>query len=139
VFATDTSPEAVELARANATRLGIAIDVRESDLLEAVPAELRGWIDLVVSNPPYVTPAEYEDLPAEVRADPVGALVGGLPLYEALAAAAGRWLRDGGVLAVEIGSSQADAVAKILGEHLGEIEVRADLAGRDRVVLGRRP
>jgi release factor glutamine methyltransferase len=139
VFATDTSPEAVELARANATRLGIAIDVLEGDLLEAVPAELRGWIDLVVSNPPYVTPAEYEDLPVEVRADPVGALVGGLPLYEALAAAAGRWLRDGGVLAVEIGSSQADAVAKILGEHLGEIEVRADLAGRDRVVLGRRP
>ena len=139
VFATDTSPEAVELARTNATRLGIAIDVLEGELLEAVPAELRGWIDLVVSNPPYVTPAEYEDLPAEVRADPVGALVGGLPLYEALAAAAGRWLRDGGVLAVEIGSSQADAVAKILGEHLGEIEVRADLAGRDRVVLGRRP
>jgi release factor glutamine methyltransferase len=139
VFATDTSPEAIELARANADRLGLAVDVVEGDLLSPVPAELRGWVDLVVSNPPYLTPAEYEDLPVEVRADPIDALVGGLPLYEALATDAARWLRDGGVLAVEIGSTQAEDVAKILRERLGEVEIRLDLAGRDRVVLGTRP
>jgi release factor glutamine methyltransferase len=139
VFATDTSPEAIELARANADRLGLAVDVVEGDLLSPVPAELRGWVDLVVSNPPYLTPAEYEDLPVEVRTDPIDALVGGLPLYEALATDAARWLRDGGVLAVEIGSTQAEDVAKILRERLGEVEIRLDLAGRDRVVLGTRP
>lgn len=139
VFATDTSPEAVELAEANAARLGLDVTVLEGNLLAPLPDELRGWVDLVLSNPPYVALEEYEDLPVEVRADPVSALVGGPEVYESLAAEAARWLRDGGVLAVEIGESRGDDVAKILGEGFGDVEVRADLAGRDRVVLARRP
>ncbi len=139
VFATDTSPEAVELARANATRLGLGVTVMEGDLLEPLPAELRGWVDLVVSNPPYVSPQEYLDLPIEVRADPETALVGGVEVYRALAEDAARWLRDGGVLAVEIGASQADDVRDALGDGYADVEVRPDLAGRDRVVVARRP
>lgn len=139
VFATDVSPEAVELATANASRAGLDVLVLEGDLLEPVPAELRGWVDLVVSNPPYVTSAEFEDLPAEVRADPATALLGGMETFERLAGSAARWLRDGGVLAVEIGASQGPAVAATIGNSFRDVEVRSDLAGRDRIVLARRP
>jgi release factor glutamine methyltransferase len=139
VFATDVSAEAVELATSNASRLGLDVVVLQGHLLEPLPAELRGWVDLVISNPPYVTPDEYADLPPEVLADPASALVGGVDLYEALAAEAARWLRDGGVLAVEIGASQGSAVAEALGRGFADVEVRPDLARRDRLVLARRP
>ncbi len=139
VFATDLSPEAVELARANAARLALEVTVVEGDLLDALPKELRGWVDLVVSNPPYVTKEELEDLPAEVRAEPLLALVGGPQLYERLAGQASRWLRDGGVLAVEIGASQGADVAEVLGGSYMDVRTLPDLAGRDRIVVARRP
>jgi release factor glutamine methyltransferase len=139
VLATDVAPEAVELARANAARLGLEVDVREGDLLGPLPEELRGWVDLVVSNPPYVPPEEYEDLPPEVKADPPEALLGGTEVYERLAAEAERWLRDGGALAVEIHAEAGEAVAGILRRAFMDVRVRKDLAGRDRVVLGWRP
>ncbi len=139
VLATDLAPEAVELARANAAQLGLEISVFEGDLLDPLPEELRGWVDLVVSNPPYVTPEEYEDLPAEVRAEPRLALVGGVEVYERLAGQALRWLRDGGVLAVEIGASQGQGVIPVLSREFMGVRVLPDLAGRDRVVVGRRP
>lgn len=139
VFATDVSPEAVELARANAMRLGLEVTFIEGDLLASLPEELRGWLDLVVSNPPYITPEEYDDLPAEVKADPELALLGGIEVYERLAAEALRWLRDGGVLAVETSASRGDAVADVFGASFMDVRVEQDLAGRDRVVLARRP
>ena len=139
VFATDLSPEAVDLARANAAHLGLDVAVFEGDLFDPLPPELRGWVDLVVSDPPYVTPEEYEDLPAEVRADPKLALVGGVEVVERLAGAALRWLRDGGVLAVEIGASQGRDVVRLLGRSFGDVRIEPDLAGRDRAVVGRRP
>jgi release factor glutamine methyltransferase len=139
VFATDRSPEAVELARENARRLGLGVDVREGDLFGPLPLELRGWLDLAVSNPPYVSPEDYEDLPREVRADPRSALVGGVEVVERIAADALRWLRDGGLLAVEIGAEQGDEVAALLEADYGDVRIEADLAGRDRVALARRP
>ena len=139
VFATDLSPEAVELARLNASRLGLDVSVLEGDLLAPLPEELRGWVDLVVSNPPYVAPEQYDDLPAEVQADPRLALVGGPEVYERLAEQSLRWLRDAGILAVEIGAGDGGAVADILGESFMDVQIEPDLAGRDRVVVGRRP
>lgn len=139
VYAVDRSAEAVELARSNARRLGLEVHVVEGDLLAPLPGELRGWVDLVVSNPPYVTPDEYEDLPAEVKADPELALLGGLEVFERLAAEALRWLRDGGVLAVETGASQGEAVAEAFARSFMDVRVEPDLTGRDRVVLARRP
>jgi release factor glutamine methyltransferase len=139
VIATDLSPEAVELARENGARLGLGIRVLRGDLLEPLPLELRGDIDLVVSNPPYVTAVEYEDLPAEVRADPRLALVGGTRLHERLAATALGWLRPGGALAVEIGAAQGPDVAKVMERSYEAVRIVPDLAGRDRVVVGRRP
>jgi len=138
VFATDLSPEAVELARANAARLSLEVTVVEGDLLDPLPEELRGWVDLVVSNPPYVTEEELQDLPAEVRAEPRLALVGGTQLYERLAIQALRWLRDGGVLAVEIGGSPGADVVKVLDSYM-DVRTLPDLAGRDRIVVARRP
>jgi release factor glutamine methyltransferase len=138
VVATDLSPAAVELCRDNADRLGLAVEVVEGDLLGPVPPEVRGRVDLVVSNPPYLTLEEYENLPEEVRADPFEALVGGVDVHARLAADAPAWLRDGGHLAVEIGAMQANEVSRLLSEAgFGEIRVRPDLAGRDRVVSGR--
>lgn len=139
VFAIDGSPEAVELARANAARLGLEVTVLEGDLLSPLPDELRGWVDLVVSNPPYVEPQEFGDLPPEVRADPVGALVGGTQVHERLAAEAPRWLRDGGALAVEIAAPQRERVAAALSASFVDVRVDRDLAGRDRVIVARRP
>jgi release factor glutamine methyltransferase len=139
VYATDLSPEAVELARANAGHLELDVVVLEGDLLDPLPPELRGWVDLVVSNPPYVSPEEYEELPPEVRADPALALIGGVELYERLAAEASRWLRDGGVFVAEIGASRGSEVAEALRGSFTEVRVESDLSGRDRVVVGRRP
>lgn len=139
VLATDLSPEAAALARHNAEALGLDVRVLDGDLLAPVPEELRGWVDLVVSNPPYVTPEEYEDLPAEVRGDPELALLGGIDVYRRLAAEALRWLDDGGVLAVEIGAAMREEVVAVLEADFMEVGAAPDLAGRDRVVVGRRP
>src|SRR4030095_5731472 len=76
VFATDLSAEAVELARAHAGRVGLRGSVLEGDLLEPLPVDLRGWVDVVVSNPPYVPAEDLEDLPGEARAHPGRALRG---------------------------------------------------------------
>jgi release factor glutamine methyltransferase len=139
VLATDASPEAVRLAEHNAARLGVAVDVREGDLLAPLDGDLRGALDLIVSNPPYLTEAEYEDLPREVRMDPYDALVGGTDVHARLAADARDWLRPMRWLAMEIGDAQGDEVAAIL-RRLGYqgVAVRADLTGRDRVAIAQR-
>jgi release factor glutamine methyltransferase len=139
VFGTDLSAEAVELARANAARLRLDVTVIEGDLLEPLPADLRGWVDAIVSNPPYVPPGEIADLPAEVRADPRLSLAGGTEVHRRLAEQAPRWLRSGGALAVEIDARQGEEVSELLSRRFVRIRVERDLAGRDRVVLARMP
>ena len=140
VFATDTSDAAVALARSNAERLGLGVSVERGDLLEPVPKELRGRIDLIVSNPPYVRPEDYDALPVEVRGEPRDALVGGTEVHARLVEASAAWLRRGGWLVTEIGDDQGPQVRSIfrLG-GLGGVEVLPDLAGRDRVVRGQLP
>jgi release factor glutamine methyltransferase len=139
VFATDLSPEAVELARENADRLGLEVSVVEGDLLSELPEDLRGRVDLVVSNPPYLAEAELESLPPEVRADPPLALAGDLEPYRRLAADAPGWLRQHGVLAVEIDARRGDDVIGVLAPAFADVRIEPDLAGRDRVVVARRP
>ena len=140
VVATDASPEAVALASEHARRFGLSVEVRLGDLLEPVRGDLAGFVDLVVSNPPYVEPGDVETLPADVRADPVVALAGGLAVYERLAAQARACLRARGALVVEIGDEQGEAVVGALrAAGFTDVRVRPDLAGRDRVVEGRRP
>jgi len=140
VFATDRSADAVDLARVNAKRLELDVEVLEGDLFSLLPVELRGRVDLVVSNPPYVAAEEHERLSLEVRADPPSALVGDVDVYERLAAEASDWLGAGGVFVVEVDSRRAREVVDVI-ERLGFFDVLKvkDLNGRDRVVWGRRP
>jgi release factor glutamine methyltransferase len=140
VWAVDSSSEAVALARLNAGRLGLGVEVLESDMLHGLDADLTGPLDLVVSNPPYIEPGEYDSLPADVRADPVGALVGGVSCYRPLCSQSAVRLRPGGSLVVEIGEHQGDDVSAI-ARRAGatDVSVRPDLAGRDRVVVATWP
>jgi release factor glutamine methyltransferase len=137
VFATDLSSEAIALARENADALGLTVTVLGGDLLEPLPRDLRGRVDAVACNPPYVAPEARDSLPAEVLAEPALAVLGGIELYERLFEQAAGWLRPGSLVAVEIEEGAADLVSKAaLREGFEELEVRRDLSGRDRVVTG---
>ena len=136
VWAIDRSPEAVALARENAARHALEVQVVEGDLLAALPQDAIGSFDLVVANLPYIEPNAYEGLPPEVRTDPVEALVGGLALFERLLGQARSRLGAGGSVVLEIGEEQAGAVgAAAIDAGAVRVAVRADLAGRDRVVV----
>ena len=139
VLATDVSEAAVTLAAQNAARHGLDVEVHQGDLLSPLPADLRGRLDLLVSNPPYVAREEYEALPEEVRAEPYEALVGGTRVHERLVELAPAWLVPGGWLVVEIGADQGAPVQALFEARLDDVEVLPDLAGRDRVVRGRTP
>ncbi|MGI8615163.1 MAG: peptide chain release factor N(5)-glutamine methyltransferase [Actinomycetota bacterium] len=140
VFAVDLSPEAVMLARENAAALGLEMTVVEGSLLDPLPPDLRGEVDVIACNPPYVASAQRDSLPPDVRAEPELAVFGRIDLYERLFAQAMACLRPGGFVAVEIEESTAASVSEA-AERAGvqDLSVRRDLAGRDRVVCGRRP
>jgi release factor glutamine methyltransferase len=142
VLATDVSPDAIEVARANASRLDLALELRVGDLLE--PVADAAPLDLVVCNPPYITDAEIDELAPEVREhEPRLALTAGadgLDVIRRLVAAAPPALAPGGALVLEIAPEQRTAVASLL-EATGAfsaVEFRRDLARRDRAVLARR-
>jgi release factor glutamine methyltransferase len=137
VTAIDISPGALELARENAARTGLAARVGFllHDLTAGLPA---GRFDLVASNPPYVDPDELGALQPEVSEwEPQEALVG-RGATSVVARGATRVLRPGGSLVLEVADGSAGAVLALLAE-LGFVETRAtaDLTGRDRVVEGR--
>jgi len=140
VFATDRSAEATALARSNAARLQLDVEVFDGDLVDALPEAVRGRVDLIVSNPPYLDPANEPSLPAEVRADPPMALYGGLEVYERSFTQALAWLRAGGGVAVEVDPRSAGDVADAAA-RAGFVDpsIHPDLAGRARVVAARRP
>jgi release factor glutamine methyltransferase len=140
VYAIDLSPEAVALTRENAEALGLEVTVFEGDLLEPLPGGLRGELDAVVCNPPYVALEARDSLPPDVRAEPELAVFGGLDIYERLFAQAFACLRPGGFVAVEIEESMAASVSRAAEqEGFEQLSVRQDLAARDRVVSGQRP
>jgi release factor glutamine methyltransferase len=122
------------VARENAARTGLAVELVQGDLFAGLPA---GPWDLVVSNPPYVRPGEIDTLAPEVRDwEPRAALVGE-GATEAVADGARTALRPGGGLVLEVADRDAARVAELLG-GLGYADVTTtrDLAGRDRVVEG---
>lgn len=141
VAATDLSREAATVARLNAKRLGLDIEVYEGDLFSALPADLKGAIDLLVSNPPYVADWEWDGLSEDVKSEPRMALVAGpegTEVADRIARSLPDWMAPGGMVAVEMGETQGDHLAAVFGETLVEVEVRIDLTGRDRFVVGRR-
>ena len=136
VTAVDVSPDALELARENAARTGLPVELVLHDLRDGLP---DGPWELVVSNPPYVEPVDLETLMPDVREyEPQIALVG-TGVTEAIMRGAAEALVAGGWLVLEVGDGQAAAIAAALAEH-GYVDVltTSDLTGRDRVVEGRR-
>lgn len=140
VLATDRSTAAAALARENADALALPVEVLVGDLFDPLPPALAGRVDLLVANPPYLSEAELEQVPAEVLAEPRDALVAGPDGIEVVArigAEAGRWLGPGGIALVEVSEHHADrAAARFAG--LDAI-VCHDLTGRPRFVVARRP
>lgn len=145
VWATDLSADALSVARANLAAVGLAarrVRLAEGSWFDALPPDLRGGFHVVVSNPPYVAEHEFDALPPEVRDhEPRQALVGGPTGLEALAelvAGAPAWLVPGGALVLELAPHQAGAAADLArAAGFGEVEVRPDLVGRDRVLVAR--
>jgi release factor glutamine methyltransferase len=153
VTATDASAEALEVARANAARLGLADRV---EFVEGTTPE-EGEFDLVLANLPYVAERDWPSLQPEVtRWEPREALLAGpdgLDSYRTLFGHRGSALFPSGeqsattqrvmsalapAVAVEVGEGQAAAVAELVrGAGFAEVEVRRDLAGIERVVVGR--
>jgi release factor glutamine methyltransferase len=145
VWATDSSADALAVARVNLAELGrLETDVRlvEGSWFDALPAELAGTVDVVVTNPPYVAESELDDLPDEVRRwEPIEALVAGptgLEDIEQIVAEAPMWLAQPGSLLVEIAPHQAGAVARMArSAGFGSAAIWPDFAGRDRILLAR--
>jgi release factor glutamine methyltransferase len=144
VSAMDISPAALEVARENAARHGVAerIEWFPSDLFAAVPADRR--FDIVASNPPYVSSAEFAKLPVTVRNfEPRQAIEAGprgTEIIERLVPAAAERLTAGGWLLLEISPMIEQAVRKLLGDE-PTLETHAtikDLAGLPRVVQARK-
>jgi release factor glutamine methyltransferase len=139
VTAADRSQAALACARANGERLGIGtVEWLASDGFAALPGRR---FDVVASNPPYLSPAELDAAPPELRFEPRGALVAGptgLEAIESIAREAPAHLEPGGWVLLEVGQGQAEAAQAALREAgLEEVGSRDDLAGVPRVVGGR--
>ena len=156
IWATDSSAGALAVAAVNldATRAAgrhrqppvelPPVELTEGSWLDPLPDELRGGVDLVVSNPPYVAAGEWAGLDPEVKAEPRRALVAGpgrdgaagLADVEAVLEQARLWLGRPGAVVVELAPHQSNS-ARGRARELGydEVRVEPDLAGRDRALV----
>jgi release factor glutamine methyltransferase len=141
VDAVDVSPDAIAVARENAVRLGTVFPIRwlVGDLF--APLEAAARYDLITANPPYIPEAEIATLAPDIRLfEPRAALSGGedgLEVIRRIVAGAPARLLPSGVLALEVGSEQADAVARLFVEAgLQKVERAKDYGGHERVVSG---
>ena len=142
---TDVSTKALSVAKKNSLSNGTNDKIRfvHSDLFENVGEEYEKYFDAIVSNPPYIETETVKTLMCEVRDyEPVLALDGGadgLNFYRKIASEGKRFIRNGGFVFFEIGYNQGNDVKSIMHENgFGEIEIIKDIAGLDRVVLGRK-
>ncbi len=138
VTASDLSEQALAIAQQNVTALEADVTLLQGDLF----APVEGRFDIIVSNPPYICSEEVTRLMPEVRDhEPKMALDGdadGLKFYRRITEQAPEYLTPGGMLFFEIGCEQAEAVSALMREHgFGDIRVKKDYAGLDRVVYGK--
>lgn len=138
VLGVDISSDALRVALDNVTKLGInnRAVFRKSDLFEKVRAEEK--FDLIISNPPYIPYGT--NVEPEILHEPKEALFtgeNGLKFYREIIEKAPEYLNPDGYLLFELGFGEADAVAGMMGRDFCEINVIKDLAGIDRVILGK--
>ena len=136
VFASDVSAAALGVAKRNALAHGARVRFVLSDLLGCFA---KSSFDIIISNPPYVSEAEYGELCPQIRRyEPPAALLGGedgLSCVREIAATAGRALREGGFLLLEIGAGQSESAERALSENgFSDIGFRSDIGGVARVV-----
>jgi release factor glutamine methyltransferase len=146
VWLTDYSTDAVDVARANAIGLGRAaanVRVVHGSWFDALPVDVRGEIDVVVSNPPYIADGDAEVAESVLEYEPHSALFAGddgLDDVRTIARDARDWLRSGGWLVMEIGYQQGDAVKALLeGFGFADVTIANDLTGRPRIAEARNP
>lgn len=138
VIGTEISSDALQWARVNRDRLAASVELIQCDLFEGLPNRLRRGVDLIVSNPPYVSENERGSLPREVADHEPGVALfsgrDGLEVFDRIARSAKGWLRDGGILLSEIGDRQGSTALRLL-THLGydAPAIRPDLVGRPRI------
>jgi release factor glutamine methyltransferase len=144
VWLTDYSTDAVDVARANAIGLGRAaanVRVCHGSWFDALPVDVRGEIDVVVSNPPYIADGDPEVAESVLEYEPHSALFAGadgLDDVRLIARDAREWLRSGGWLVMEIGYQQGDAVKALLeGFGYADVTIANDLTGRPRIAEAR--
>lgn len=145
VTAADVNGIAIEVAERNAVRHGVINRIRfaEGDLFSALD-EPEGPFDVVCANPPYVEEEDWEKLEPVIRLyeDPGALKAGadGLDVVRRIAGQAQDFLREGGLLALEIGAGQARAARAIVeGYRYDNIEFEPDLAGIERILLAQKP
>ncbi|MFT3853554.1 MAG: peptide chain release factor N(5)-glutamine methyltransferase [Ilumatobacteraceae bacterium] len=144
VWLTDVDGESLDVARANLAGIGrgaATVRFAAGSWFGALPGDLRGGLDVVVCNPPYVADDDPQ-VEAVVRAwEPAGALFAGedgLDAIREIVAEAPGWLAPGGWLVLEIGADQGAAVAALAdAAGLADVEIRPDAAGRDRMLVAR--
>jgi release factor glutamine methyltransferase len=144
VTACDLSAAALAIAKENALNNNVTIRFVESDLLQAFTTETATdfCFDIIASNPPYIPTSDATDMQPEVRDyEPHNALFAGddgLAIYTRLIPQAHNALRDGGLLAMEIGFGQRDSLAVLL-QAWNDVHFIDDYAGIPRVVLATKP
>ena len=139
VFMTDISIEALKVAEENARRNGLNVKIFQGDLFEPLES-VKGFFDLIVSNPPYISEKEYLALESSVLDyEPKIALTPGdtgLEIYEKIASHAFTFLKPQGRIALEIGYNQKDAVNKLFSNGFYKnIICEKDLALHDRFIF----
>ena len=146
VICTDVSADALAVASANLAGLGRParrVRLAEGSWFEALPAGLRGRLDVIVSNPPYIA-AGSDSLPPEIadHEPPVALYSGrtGLEATSVILAGAPEWLSPGGAVVLEVADGTAGRVRDLArSAGLGDVAVHPDLGGTDRVLVARRP
>ena len=141
ITATDRVAEAVALARQNSERLGLPINVLQSDWFSQLPPGSR--FDLLISNPPYIPASDRHLSEGDVRFEPASALVSGadgLDDIRFLINEAPHWLSDDGCLMLEHGYDQGEAVRGLFeGSGWRAVETRRDYGGNERLTLAMKP
>lgn len=145
VTALDISHKALEIAKKNSIHIGTAerVEFRCSDLFNSLDDkyEDNGAFDIIVSNPPYIPSEDIEGLQVEVgKYEPLSALDGGtdgLDFYRDIISGSAKFLKPGGLLVLEAGYGQAFNIVRLMGENFRDIGIVKDIAGIDRVVMGR--
>ena len=142
ILGIDISEKAVKVTRQNISRheLETRLKVNQGDLLQPLLERNTVNVDIVVSNPPYISEEDMKNLQPEIEKEPELALAGGkdgLEVYKKLIPQAGSVLKPGGLLALEIGHNQGDSLKKFIdkSEVYNEVDIREDYNGKDRMIF----